>query len=430
MAYFTLLIYTILLYIRPQDIYPDASFASWPVMPTTIALTAVFALSSGQLNILRLFSIIQNKLIVLLLVAVGLSHLAQLRFLGAWESAMFFVNVIVIFLLIPCILDSPKKIKGYIILLILIAVFLAYQGVEQFLTGTSLGGHTPMISGDGTEIRVRWVGTLNDPNDLALVLVVTIPFLLFFIVSQKKWIPKGAAIFILSLIIYAVVLTKSRGGYISLAGMFYLFFAMRYRGIKSALMGSIGFFVLFLILPERLVASLAGGQFIDYGRVEAWSEGLQMIKSNPIFGVGHRRFQEFHVIAAHNSYVELISETGILGGFFWASIFYVTLRDIYRVHGYNQAGRLEDRYGLNEIATAIFIALMGFLAAAFFLSREYTVFPFILVAVWVATGKLIQRENEGLYFRFKPRDISVIFCLVVGFILFIYFAVRFLWSAK
>ncbi|MEK7702455.1 MAG: O-antigen ligase family protein [Nitrospirota bacterium] len=429
MAYILLLFYTALLYIRPQDIYAvPGEVPAFSMLTVAAGFLFFFAMVTRKLNPQSLLGSPQNKLIVLFLVAIALSHLAQFRFMGAWQNILFFINVVVLFLLITCVLDTHQKIKGYITLLVLLTLFLAYQGILQSETGTAWGGHPPFIHNG--EVRVQWIGTFSDPNDFALALVIMVPPLLFIVVSKRVFFQKGLAVFLLFVFIYAIFLTRSRGGYLSLAGVFFLFFAMRYRGIKFAIMGMIALSSILMLAPPRLMASLTGGSFVDYGRVDAWSAGLQMIKSHPLFGVGRGRFDELHDLAAHSAFVQVLAETGILGSFCWIGLFYITLRDIYQTHQFKSLGQLEDPYDMDETGVSLLIALFGFLLGAFFLSKAYTVLPFILIATWVATARQIERENEGLKFRFKRQDTAHILGLVIGLIVFLYISVRFFWSAK
>ncbi len=59
-------------------------------------------------------------------------------------------------------------------------------------------------------------------------------------------------------------------------------------------------------------------------RLVAWTEGLEMLKAQPILGVGYGQFLDHHTLTAHNSLVLCFAETGLLGCFFWVGLFVVT----------------------------------------------------------------------------------------------------------
>ena len=49
------------------------------------------------------------------------------------------------------------------------------------------------------------------------------------------------------------------------------------------------------------------------GRIQAWSKGWQLLKSNPIVGVGKDQFREHYKKDTHSSYVRAGAELGLLG---------------------------------------------------------------------------------------------------------------------
>ena len=104
------------------------------------------------------------------------------------------------------------------------------------------------------------------------------------------------------------------------------------------------------------------------GRIQAWSAGLVMFRSHPVTGVGYGRFTEFHERVAHNSFVHTFAELGIIGAFcivgMWAS-FFRGLRHV-------PTGTLRR----DLVASAV-----GTLVCAMFLSRQYVVVPYVLLAL-------------------------------------------------
>src|SRR5262249_5807368 len=105
------------------------------------------------------------------------------------------------------------------------------------------------------------------------------------------------------------------------------------------------------------------------GRVTAWTEGLEMLKSRPLLGVGFGQFSDYHELTAHNSFVLCFAETGTLGYFFWMGLLIVTfveLRSVTRLEG-DDSGH----HDLRHVAYALELSLCGFVTAAFFLSRTF-----------------------------------------------------------
>jgi O-antigen ligase len=49
-------------------------------------------------------------------------------------------------------------------------------------------------------------------------------------------------------------------------------------------------------------------------RIQLWSEGLQLFKRDPLFGIGQNNYVEEVGQAAHNSFLHAFTELGIFGG--------------------------------------------------------------------------------------------------------------------
>ena len=193
-------------------------------------------------------------------------------------------------------------------------------------------------TGDGEEVRpsstptvprLRALGLLNDPNDLAQTLVAALP--LVFLAWQRHR-PFGNFLFVLlpaSAMLWAVVLTRSRGGLVALAALVWFTFALRAGPRWARALRWAGFVGLFLVLI--LFFRLGGADDSAMGRLEAWSEGLQMLKYSPVWGVGFGSFADVHQIVAHNSFVHCFGELGLVGYFAWLGAILATFWYLERI---------------------------------------------------------------------------------------------------
>ena len=79
------------------------------------------------------------------------------------------------------------------------------------------------------------------------------------------------------------------------------------------------------------VLGFSGGRAIGASedRLEAWSIGIMLIRSHPIFGVGFQKFSEFNEITAHNTFVVCAAELGLVGAFCWVLLTLVTVRNVF-----------------------------------------------------------------------------------------------------
>jgi O-Antigen ligase. len=128
--------------------------------------------------------------------------------------------------------------------------------------------------------------------------------------------------------------------------------------------------------PSRL-GDMSASEDSAHGRIEAWYEGTRMLMANPLFGVGYNMFGDYHFRTAHNSMILCVSETGLVGYFFWVGLFYFGFKQLRGIKS-GQDG------GVGGYARAMQVSMAGFIAAAFFLSRTYIILPYMLIALSTA----------------------------------------------
>ena len=173
-------------------------------------------------------------------------------------------------------------------------------------------------------MRLRGLGIVNDPNDFAQVLVSLIPCT-FLSWKPKRFLWNGAfVLFPCAFLLVGVFLTHSRGSVVALMAVIALAVYRRFGAIPAAVMAG-------AIFALSSALSWSGGRDISVesgaDRMDAWSVGLELIKSHPIFGVGYRRFTEYNNITAHNTIVVCAAELGFIGFFFWVLFVLSSVRE-------------------------------------------------------------------------------------------------------
>jgi O-antigen ligase len=254
-------------------------------------------------------------------------------------------------------------------------------------------GHLVIYKQDPTRVSV---GNRYDPNDLALLFVMTIPFATFMIKSSRPLI-RMSLMAAIALLLIGIIKTGSRGGFLGLLVMGAL---MLMRGSAQARKLA----MLVVLLGGSLFAFAAPAHYWDRvktifnyeedynlsdkgGRMKVWQTGLKLFAASPIAGVGiacfpiaHAKYSESRLaIAPHNTLLQVATELGSIGLALFLMMVFST------IVWSRRAGRLA-RDGLAPaelwwLASAIEIGLAGFLVSAFFLSHAYTAMICFLVGM-------------------------------------------------
>jgi O-antigen ligase len=324
----------------------------------------------------------QLRGIVLLIVA----WLLWLALSAAWSenseafssTYAYVVFVPLMLMIVATVSDTERRLR---------AIIVAYvaSAVVTILYGAFSGDLTAARAGiEGDEARF---GGLGDPNELAMGLVPAIALVVGLLPGMRpgpRRLLAGAAI---GLLLIGLVATQSRGGFVALGlGVVVTLVVAQGRRVAAISLTAIvllfGAFVL-LTTPgaaQRLSDDSDGGN----GRSTLWRVAAQMFSDHPAIGVG---FGQFRVESGnyvrelgklndvgmvveepklvHNTYLELLAETGVIGtGLFLAIVaacFAAALR----------AARLalaRGRPGLAAIAQSAAVAQVAACAAIFFLS--------------------------------------------------------------
>lgn len=404
--FYGIILYVILLYIRPQEFIPSLAKMRIILVVAVIVLTFYLIHKIFRKERIGFFTTRQHKLMFLLLLLVPVSNLANLRLAAAWEGFTEFLKFFLLFFIIVNIADDLGKFVKTAKILVISTLLLAVNGIVQHYRGVDLLGN-PLVAN-----RIRWVGVFGNPNDLALVINSLFPFVLVNIfegdVSRPK---KGILLGVAAIFIAAIYFTDSRGGFLALLAILVLFSFKRWGALKGVALCSILIIAASLLTPNRMVDLSPYGDSAS-GRIYAWIDGLVMLKSHPIFGVGFKNFTLFQNRAAHSAFVECFAELGLIGYFVWLSLVYTSFSDLMAVE---KAGSSRQHA---KNAWILQLSLAGFLVSAFFLSQTYSPVLYTLLAfsVIVSHDPLLNTRRP----RFLSRNEVAVTAAIIGFSILLY----------
>ena len=298
----------------------------------------------------------------------------------------------------------------------LLFFFLMIYGVRNFtdlrkvlwtyLAGVLLLAFFTITNGEG---RRMTASATYDPNDIALLFVVTLPMVYFFMHSQKG-IAKAILFGTLLTLLFAFILTVSRGGFLGLLviSLLILFKDRRSWPVKLVWLGLLAVaFVQFA--PESYwarIQTITSKQdynvTAEYGREALWRRGLNLLSENPVTGVGAGAIitgigtsygdEGGKWMTVHNAYLQISAELGLGGGALFILLILSSFRDLRRLRlKYARLpGEFQDHLWL---ITALEISLVGFCVAATFLSAAYFAVFYFLIALGCVLRKLDLMES-------------------------------------
>lgn len=400
--------YTILLITRPQEFVPALS--QLPLLQVVVlGAFVIWLLMPGKGWELPHF-----RLLPLLLVFVWLS----LGIGGGWWGGIVpavekLLPPMLLFVIISGSVRTIDELRKYSTVVIACACVLVLHGHIQVTTGVGWTGQ-PMIEG-----RITYSGIFNDPNDIGLLLVMSIALSLFHFRTQERRIWRLLFLLAFAWLLYGVYLTDSRGTMLATMAVLGLEAWRAYGKVAVITAGSIA--VPVLIAFTRL-AELNAEEDSAGNRVEAWYDGVQMLVANPVFGVGWGLFGDVHGMTAHNSFVLAMAELGLPGYTVWLAFVGLTGWMILRLArpAGAAAPSVGDNAGTGERLAAYFLlfSVIGFAVGAFFLSQSYKAMLFMTCGLIV--GRYLGQREAGLpvprigFGMQLPRMFAVAVASVVG----------------
>lgn len=288
---------------------------------------------------------------------------------------------LILFLIVFTAVRTPKQLVWTVGAYVIGATAAAAYGLAQPPTDTAY-----------YDVE-RVAGTLGDPNELAAVLVpgVILAGALAVVLKRQpllRLLAAGAGL----ICAMAIFLSLSRGGLIALgvAMVAGVLIAGRWRAqalvlVACMAMGGLFYFG-FLASDDAVdrVTQIEGGT----GRTDLWNIGLRMVEDKPVTGVGLGNFpissvhyllepgvirrDEFIVDqpkAAHNMYLDVTAELGVIGGALFLAIIGFALLCLFRAA--RAFGRMGEM-GMEMLARALLVSLIGILTADFFISEQFS----------------------------------------------------------
>ncbi len=294
----------------------------------------------------------------------------------------------VFFGLTIALVSGKEFFKNLPVIIISSVSFVSFLSILGFLFNWE------MFAMDTTGANLkRAIGASGDPNEFSAMIIFGIPFLFYYFFSSRSFFWKICFVCLFTISISAIVFTYSRGGSIVLAIVLFLISVGYLRKMKPIHIGVVsGICIIAVILAtllipdsywERLKSISLSSQSIR-ARLTYLRIGFEILIEDTILGSGPGTFKEVYgrsVITrifsyagrsdfryAHNSYLEVLAGTGMLGFIILIIILMITLKNFYTAKKHFSFLHKSDMVSLVSAYRMSFISLMiyFFMLSAFY----------------------------------------------------------------
>ena len=392
MTFFLILLSIVLIIIRPQDYVPGLQESS--IVNFALIGTSLFWLAGERQKL----DFPQVPILVAFVACLAISVLRTDGAGDVWDDLMKFLPSLMLFVFIATVATTKSRITTVMDLIAVCALIIAIHSIQQYRNGVGWTGLEVLIEHDIK--RIRYLGIFNDPNDLGLLLVTSLP-IIFYWLEKEVSVPIKAVYFCaLGVLMYGIYLTNSRGPMMATGAILLLMFWRRFGSMKAIILGGLGGTAA-LGVSSRL-STLEVGEESAWERVYAWDEGIYMMLDSPLFGVGYLNFDQLYYLTAHNSLILVLAETGLIGYTLWFTFVGSIAILLWGLIGLQKTVSTETMNDTDisawedyqAIGWALFLSLIAYFITGFFLSQSYIVYVFIIYGLILGYYHLGRDEFE------------------------------------
>lgn len=305
--------------------------------------------------------------------------------------------------------DTRTLLKVLMASTIAVALF----GLWQALSGGYSGLYDVLYPVQDEIAQIpAWEGRitsfLEHYNGLAGYLNLVLPFCLAFAIGGTDSVLRTLSRWCLALAAIALLLTQSRGGLLAFVAILLVYTYLSANDRKTGIRQ-----VAFVLIACLLAAAVVGlffqrlGEIDDFttvSRLAIWAGAFTVFAQSPLFGTGFGNLRglmggllnlpDGWTGDAHNLYLELLAETGLIGFMVFSGLIVVALRTAQR-----QLRKTENHFN-KMIGVATFAAICGVLVHGtvdylFHTTPQVTALFFLVLGLLTAQASIPETNQSG-----------------------------------
>ena len=346
----------------------------------------------------------------------------------------FLLEGLGLFFLITNVVRTPKVLHRATWTLLIAGALIGGLSLYQQLTRTYDNNYwgfaqpslaqfsTDPQSLSGGETQWRLAGQIGEKNRYAQVMLMLVPLGMFRVWGERKLTMRVLAGMLTALIALGAVLAFSRGAAVGFVLMLAIMVFMRYIKIYQVAIIIVGLVLLLAAVPQygqRLTSlqdlaglfsdtadtSVASSDGATRSRLTEMGAALYVFLDHPVLGVGPGLFpnyyQDYSELVglrtlnedrqAHNLYLSIAAETGLLGIGCFLYILYVSLRNLARA----RKRWAKDQPESSNMATAYMLSIVTYLTTGLFLHFAFIRYFWLIMALAGAVLYLSERQEKA-----------------------------------
>jgi O-antigen ligase len=392
-AYRALVAFTVVMVLAPQSFIPA-------LKPLRLAfLSAITAIVTHIVDRWRTTGTVRRASREAVIIACLLGWAVLTLPLSTWPGGSMnvlfdqYLKSVIMFWLLANVICTAGRLRTVFWTLSLISVPLAVTGLTNYASGQTFRDAGARIAG--------YTGALaSNPNDLALTLNIFLPLTAALVLSTRRWGLRLLALGIVAVSVLGVIITFSRGGFVTLAVTSLLSLLMLVRRGNWTVFGAVvlGGLLIVPLIPagyaDRLSTITNIGADSTGSAQERWRDtqsAVELIQAHPVTGSGlgmdtlaMNDIRGAHWLKVHNAYLDYAIDLGVPGLTLFVAVLLSSIWTARRVERHPLPGA--DGAELSVLAGGIRISLIGFAVAAFFHPVPYHPYFYYIGGLAVAAA--------------------------------------------
>lgn len=389
-AYIGVLVWSWISYMNPHRL--SFGFAYDMPLAQITAIVTIFAfLYSKETQKIPI-----NKITVIWIMFVGFMGITTLNAYFPDDAYLQYTKVIkiqlVTFITLKLITDFTKLNQLIWVIALSIGFFSVKGGIFTILTG----GGSRVWGPPGTFIE--------DNNELAIAVLMTIPLMAYlYRISKRLWVKYGLMV-AMPLSFISAIGSQSRGALVAFGAVVLFFWLKSKQKALSGLIMVILSFGIYTQMPaswhERMNTIKSYEEDTSaMGRINAW-EYAYNVANNRLLGAGFDSWKPetfalyapnpTDVHAAHSIYFSVLGDHGWIGLVLFLLIYFLSWRKLTETE--KKTRKIEELKDINQLATMMQVSFIAYLVGGAFLSLAYFDLPWHLISITVLISTFLEKR--------------------------------------